>query len=214
MSRFNNLGQAPTVVASGVVNSALDVYSARKLGKMQARFVRQLASDSVKMEYVQFLVDRFRILCEMIVSTTDVDPSSLGFQAMLKEGMAAYAKYDGNCKGSIKDPTTKQVIGDYFRDGRVENTTMPKETGLIWSTGCKNALDAARIAYLREDKDEDRFAVVRDQMTQLGNRDTLVRFALWGGIIFSVLIALKMQFRVIKATSPHKKKRHKKKHKN
>lgn len=203
----HNFGQVPVVVTTGIVNSALDVWSARKLGKIQARFVKQLEADNIKMEYVQFLVDRFHLLCEMIVSTTDVDPSSLAFQAMLKEGMAGYAKYDGNCRCSIKDPITKEIIGEYYRDGRVEKTSMPRETGVIWATGCKNALDAARVAFLREDKDEDRFSVVKKQTVSIGNRDTLIRYGLWMSIILSVLLALKMQFRVIKSSTPKKKKK-------
>lgn len=153
------------------------------------------------MEYINYLVARFRVLCEMLVATTEVDPSSVAFQAMLKDGMAGLMKYEGNCRCIIQDPVTREAVGTYLRDGSIQdNRGMPPETGLIWSTGCKNALDFSRVAFLQEDKEDVRFATIKSQAIDIGNREVVSRFVLWGAIIFSVLLAIKMQRRVLKAS--------------
>jgi len=196
------------MIGTAVINSALDVYSAKKMGKVQSKFEQQLASDAIKMEYVRYLVDRFRTLCEMVVATTDVDPSSVAFQAMLKDGMAGFMKYEGNCRCTLQDPTTKEPIGTFLRDGSIQdNRGMPPETGLIWATGCKNALDFSRIAFLQEHKEEARFQTVKKQTIDLGNREVIARFALGGAILFTVLLVIKMQRRLLKAKTKVSKQR-------
>lgn len=197
---YKGLGQAGMLITSAAINSALDVYSARKFGKMQAKFEKQLASDAVKMEYVRFLVDRFRTLNEMLISTTDADPHSIAYQAMLKQGMADYMKYEGDCKTTILDPTTKKAVVTITKDGRVENSVgMPPEVGIIWATGCKNAIDFARASAIQENKDETRFNIIRKQTEDIGTKDLLVRFGLGLLVFAAVIIAIRMQRKVIKS---------------
>lgn len=197
---YSGLGQAGMMITSAAINAALDVYSAKKLGKMAERFGKQLESDAIKMEYITYVVSRLRSLCEMLVATTDTDPHSLAFEAMLREGMSDYIQYKGNCNCTLLDPNTKKPVATLTKDGRVlDGPGIPPEVGLIWATGCKNALDFARATNIREIKDEDRFQKSLQQTQNLGTRDLYYRYVLGGLVVSFLVLVLAMQRKVIKS---------------
>lgn len=194
-----NFGQATTIITAATIDAALSAYSAKKMGKLQAKFSKQLTSDAIKMEYVRYLVDRFRTLNEMLVTTTDHDPYSIAYEALLRQGMAEFMKYEGNCACTLYDPSTKNAVAKFTRDGKIENSQgMPPETAVIWATGCKNALDFARSANLQEQRERNQFQLVKTQKYDLQTEELFLRFGMGVSLFFAIIILIRVQRRLLK----------------
>lgn len=192
--RNRTLGDAALVTAA-VANSVIDILATKKMNKYQARFLKRLESDEVKMEFIRFLVAKLRSTGDRIVQTTNLEPGTPEFETYLTSQMLEDMHYQGNCNAEIFDPTAtpRKIIGKFYRTGRIEAPGMPPDTGPIWATGCKNAQDFFRISHLKEQKGSNKFLKVKYQAEDLGTMDLFLRYGLGLLTIAILLIAIRLQ---------------------
>ena len=207
--KLSNLGQAEAIamVGTAAANAGVNAYHAAKVSKIQKQQEKKLEFDEIQMAYVRNLVYRLEALGTRLARTSGVRPGTPEFEELLKEALKSDMEYKGNCNADIFVPPTatskagepRSIWGKISRTGFLEQPSgLPPDVGPIWASGCKNAQDKFRVAFIDAFKEEQQFRRIKTTKSDTG---TLALFFTFGaGLLLLVMfvLSIKMQTAVIK----------------
>ncbi|RJR10585.1 hypothetical protein C4588_03020 [Candidatus Parcubacteria bacterium] len=205
----SNLGQAEGIALVGVAaaNAGVNAYHAVQVSKIQQQQQKKLENDEIAMTYIRNLIYRLETQAIRLARTSTIRPGTPEFEALLQKALKSDMLYKGNCNASIYVPPTtsskagdpRSIWGKISRSGFLEQpSTLPPDVGPIWATGCKNALEKAKIAYVDAYKEGKQFEYIKTSKSDIG---TLQIFAAFGGgllLLVVLLTSMKLQTAVIK----------------
>lgn len=204
----SNFGQAEAVVAAGTAaaNAGVNAYNAAKLSKIQREQDQKLENDEIAMTYVRNLVYRLETLATRIAATTDIRPGTSEFENALKKVVASDMDYRGNCNASIYVPPIpngrpgpRAVWGKINSTGYLEQPSLlAPDVGPIWATGCKNAIDKAKIAFINQAKGSKKFDYIKTTKSDTGTIELFIKFGSGLFFVIVMLVSMKLQSAVIK----------------
>lgn len=209
MKRRSNFGQGEAIalVGTAAANAGVNAYHAAKVGKIQRQQERKLEDDEIAMTYIRNLVYRLETLGTRLSRTSGIRPGTPEFEALLKEAMSSDMDYQGLCNASIYIPpnaTSKRgeprtVWGKINRTGFLEQpSALAPDVGPIWATGCKNAQDKFRIAFLENFKGGQKFRHIKTTKSDIGTMEIFIKFGTGLFLLIVLLMSMKMQSAVIR----------------
>lgn len=215
MRKLSNFGQeAFTMVATAAANAGVNAYHAAKVGKLQQKFDKKLDQDELQMAYIRNLILRFETLGTRLARTSRIHPGTPEFEELLKEALKSDMNYKGHCNADIYVPPTatskagepREVWGKINRSGHLEQPShLPPDVGPIWSSGCKNAQDKFKIAFVDAFKEEKQFRRVKTSKTDIGSMGLLFTYGAGLFLLVVFILSIKMQSAVIRAQKKAKK---------
>lgn len=219
------LGLAPNVaiVGTAVANVAVTAYHAAKVSALQQGFQAKLESDEEKKNYIKYLVVRIQSVAQRLGQNGVYRPGTEAFEGAIKIAMARDMNYKGNCNADIYYPLTKddvpgkprKIWATIDRTGYVKpGSPVPPDVGPIWATGCKNADDQARMAYIDRLKGERKHSHFKIFKEDIGSLNLLLRAGTGIFMVIIMIIIIKVQRAVVAEQAPPKRKRKKKKEDN
>ena len=123
----NQLGQlVPAgVIATAVGKVAITAHHAAASAKLQKGFQKQLDSDEVKKEYINYIVDRFQSIGTRLAKGGQYRPGTKAFELVLKKALLDDMNYKGFCETDIFVPhaegdapgATRKVFASIDRTG-------------------------------------------------------------------------------------------------
>jgi len=202
---------AIALVGSAVANVAVSAHHAVQMNKLQQGFQRKLDSDAARMEYIRFMVARFKSLGTRLARTTRHRPGTKEFNLLLKKAMINDMFYRGYCEADIYVPMggkdspgrPRSVWASITRSGFIKHGRgLPRDVGPIWSVGCKNSHDEFSIAAITKFKGKRRFQRFKTHKIDVGTLDLLLRFGTGFFIMIVGILMIKVQRAVIKEQKP------------
>ena len=217
----DGLGQAAyavTVVGTAVANVAINADHMIKVSALQKKFAGKLESDQQKMDYIKILLLRIQSLSTRLAKGGRYRPGTKGFEVLLGRALKNDMKYKGYCNADIYYPYNgesgaRKVWASITRSGHVISGKVPKDVGPLWASRCKNAEDAARMAYITKFKGQRKHRIFKTHKEDLGTMDLFLRFGTGLFLVMVMIMAIKVQRAVIKEQEPMFKKKKKKKKK-
>jgi len=206
------------MIATSVGKVAVTAHHAVKVGKMQKKFGKKLDSDERKKEYINFIIERFQSIGTRIAKGGKYRPGTKAFELVLKKALLDDMNYKGYCNTDIFVPhaegdvpkATRQIYASIDRTGHVSRGQVPPDVGPVWATGCKNADDFFRMAYIDRFKGERKHGFFKLFKEDIGTMDLFLRFGV-GLLMAIVMVAMiKVQRAVVIEQAPPKRKKKKK----
>jgi len=203
---FGQTGVGIVAVGTAVANSAVNVRHALKVSQLQQKFQSHLEKDEINMDYIRNIILRLNSVGTRLARTSRIQPGTKGFEAYLKKALINDMVYRGLCNADVYGPrgpndrpgTPRQIIGKFTRAGHVESSILPRDAGPIWATGCKNAQDAFRLAFIDSFKGTKKFERLKTHKEDIGVSNLFLRFGTGLFMVVVLLLAIKMQRAVIK----------------
>jgi len=203
---FGVVGTGIVAVGTAAANAAVNVDHALKVSKLQRKFQAHLEKDEINIDYIRNMVLRFQSLGTRLARTSRIQPGTKGFEAYLKKVLINDMIYKGFCNADIYGPMRptdqpgkpRQIIGKFTRAGHVESSILPRDTGPVWATGCKNAQDNFRLAFIDAFKGTRQFKRIKAHKEDIGVSGLFLRFGTGLFMAVVLLLAIKMQRAVIK----------------
>jgi len=203
---FGQTGVGIVAVGSAAANAAINVHHALKVSKLQKKFQTHLDKDAVNIDYIRNIILRLNSLGNRLARTSRIQPGTKGFEAYLKKILIKDMIYKGFCNADVYTPfgpgdrpgKPRTIIGKFTRAGHVESSILPRDTGPIWATGCKNAQDSFRVAFIDAFKGKRQFKRLKAHKEDIGVTDLFLRFGTGLFMAVVLLLAIKMQRKVIK----------------
>jgi len=207
----NQFGQAAGVIAVGTAaaNIGVAAHHAQQVKKLQKQFQRRLDSDQQKIEFIKNIVLRYRSLGERLVQTKDLQPGTKAFEAALKQALVNEMVYNGYCNADIYVPMgpedkpgrPRPLFGKFTRSGYVKSdiSKMPPDVGLHWASGCKGAQEDFSRQWADKYRGTRQFERLKTHKEDIGITDLFIRYGTGLFLAAAILLALKVQRKVIKS---------------
>jgi hypothetical protein len=209
------------MVVTAAANVAVSAHHAVKVGEMQKRFGKKLDSDEAKKQYIKFIIERFQSLGTRLAKGGRYRPGTDAFELILKKALLDDMNYHGYCKTDIfvphtpgdKPKATRTVYASIDRIGHVSRGKVPPDVGPIWATGCKNADDFFRMAYIEGIKGKRKHRFFKFFKEDIGTMDLFLRFGTGLLLAIVMLAMIKIQRAVVAEQVPLPRKKRKKRKK-
>jgi hypothetical protein len=214
------LGQGAAMVGTAIVNVGVQAHHAVKVGQLQRKFSSKLENDEEKKQYIKYIAQRINSVATRLGKNGRFRAGTPEYEEALTKVLSSDMTYRGNCNADIYYPmTTKDAIGkprkvwaSISRSGFVKpGTPVPRDIGPIWATGCKNAHDAGRMAYIQRFKGEKKHSFFKTHKEDLGSMNLLLRAATGIFMVIALVIVTRVQKAVIKEQAPPKRRKRRKK---
>jgi hypothetical protein len=210
-----------TVVGTAIANVGVNAHHAVKVSKMQQKFSKRLESDQEKMAYLKLVILRVQSIAERLAKGGKYRPGTPEFEKILGVALKNDMAYKGLCNADIyyplgNDPkgSPRAIWASISRGGYVTpGTPVPPDVGPIWATGCKNADDRARMAYVQRFKGRRKHKHFRTHKEDIGTMDLFLRAGTGILMVAMLFLVTRIQKAVISEQAPPKRKRRKKKKK-
>ena len=203
---FGQTGVGIVAVGTAAANAAVNVHHAIKVSKLQRGFQSRLEKDEVNLDYLRNIILRFKSLGTRLARTSRIQPGTKSFEVHLKKALAKDMIYKGFCNADIYGPlrpgdvpgNPRAIIGSFTRAGHLSASALPKDAGPIWATGCKNAEDTFRLAFISAFKSKKQFTRLKAHKEDIGVTDLFLRFGMGLFMVVVIFLSIKMQRKVIK----------------
>jgi len=203
---FGQIVYPVAVVGTAVANVAINADHIIKVGKIQSKQQQVLDTDAAKMDYIKTVILRVRSLGPRLARGGKYRPGTKAFEVILAKALKNDMSYKGYCNADIYVPfgpndtpgNPRGVWASITRGGQVKSGSVPRDVGPIWATGCKNAEDDARMAWIKKFKGERKFSFLRAHKEDIGTMNLALRFGTGLFMAAALLLLIKVQRAVVK----------------
>lgn len=209
------------VVGTAAANVGLTALHAAKMGALQREFSARLESDQQKIAFIKYIALRMESIADRLGKNGKYRPGTDEFEKAMAIALKNDMNYKGNCDTDIyyplapgEDPKKPRKVWASITRGYVtipqgSPQNIPPDVGPIWATGCKNAIDQGRMAYISRYKGERKHNYFKIFKEDMGTRDIFLRAATGIIMVLFLIIITKVQRAVLKEQVPAKKKKKK-----
>lgn len=178
--------------ATAAVGVGIDIVNAVQSSQLQSKFKKILEDSAVARDYVNICISKLQSQARLAAQY--YDPSTAQFNQYLTKLLKPEINYQGNCTADIPVPINpSQILATYFGNGfvRTTNPAVPLDTGLTWSTACKNAYDSGKVTFIQAAKDRRNFELEKYVKEQSGESAIYIKYTmgiiLVGMILYSIV---------------------------